>query len=177
MVEIEINNERNGDLLFHPTGERVRGRFDVRAINSPEIGTLVRDLPNGVPGQVIRFDPTTGTGAIVEPLHDFQYTATRAAIEKRIGGAVDFDKPVKEFPNAHAGTWLGWMRRAVVAGVARVVKGKLPDSDPPDMRRGMYYTEKADPRDTTINQLVALLTSKLSPAERKELAGGLAVAK
>ena len=183
MVEIEVNDGRNGDLLFHPTGERVRGRFDASKVNASELGTLVRDLPSGVPGQLIRFDPATGTGAIVDPLHDPANAATKAAIEKRItgasafGGSVDFGQPVKEYKDAHAGTWTGWMRRAVAAGLARVTKGKLPDEDPADMRRSFYSTAKTDPKDATITQLVALLTAKLTPAERKELAGVLGTAK
>ena len=69
------------------------------------------------------------------------------------------------------------MRRAVAAGLATVTKGKLPEADPPDMRRGFYTAEpKADAKDATITQLVALLTAKLTPAERKELAGVLGTA-
>ena len=183
MIEIEGCDGRNGDLLFHPSGDRVRGRFEPAKVNAPELGTLPREFPNGVPGMLIRFDPATSTGSIVDPLHDAVNAPTRAAIEKRLTsasvftGSVDFGQPVKEYPNAHAGTWLGWMRRAVVAGLAKLTKGKLPESDPPDMRRGFYTPEpKADPKDALITQLVGLLTAKLSPTERKELAGLLGTA-
>lgn len=183
MVEIEVNDGRNGDLLFHPTGERVRGRFDAAKVNAPELGTLVRDLPSGVPGQLIRFDPATNTGAIVDPLHDPANAATRAAIEKRLtgssvfAGAVEFPPAVKEYANAHGPTWTGWMRRAVAAGLARVTKGKLPDADPPDMRRSFYSTPKVDPKDATINQLIGLLAAQLPDGKKKELAALLGVAK
>ena len=176
MVEIVIDTGTNGDLLFHPTGDRVRGAFSPGKVASSEPGTLHRDLPNGVPGQVIRFDPTTNTGSIVEPLQDPANAGIKEAIVKRLSagsafsGTVEF--PVsKEYANAHAGTWLGWMRRAVASGSAKLTKGKLPESDPPDMRRSFYTVERTDPKDDLIKQLVGLLTAKLSPTEKKELAG------
>lgn len=179
MLEIEINNATNGDLLFHPAGERVRGRFDPARVAAEDIGALVRDFPSGIPGQVIAFDPATNTGFIRDSLTSAEHAKTREAIERRAGGLsgqparVEYPPAERQFPNAHAGTWLGWMRRAVASGAAKLVRGKLPESDPADMRRGFYFTEKTDPKDATITQLVALLTAKLSPAERKELAGVL----
>jgi hypothetical protein len=180
MVEIEVDEATNGGLLFHPAGERVRGRFDPARVASDDIGTLVRQFPRGVPGQVIAYDPATNTGYIREPLLDPANADVKAAVEKKLTAlspgqsTVDFGTAVREYPTAHAGTWLGWMARAVRSGVARVVKGKLPESDPPDMKRGFYTSEpKADPRDATITQLVGLLTAKLTPAERKELAAVL----
>jgi hypothetical protein len=180
VLEIEINTGANGDLLFHPAGERVRGRFDPARVAAEEIGQLVRDFPSGVPGQVVAFDPATNTGFIRDALGTApEHTKTREAIERRAGGLsgqparVEYPPAEKQFPNAHAGTWLGWMRRAVASGAAKVLRGKLPETDPADMRRGFYFADKTDPKDATITQLVALLTAKLSPAERKELAGVL----
>ncbi len=170
MVEIVVDNGQNGDLLFHPAAERVRGAVDVSRVQLPELGTLPRDFPKGIPGQTIAFDPATNTGSIREPLLTAEHATVRATIEKTIPGA-DFGVAERSYPNAHAGTWLGHMRRAVEAGLAKLVKGKLPEADPPDMRKGFYTPEpKADPKDATITQLVALLASKLSPAERKEMA-------
>lgn len=183
MVEIVVDTGRNGDLLFHPAGERVRGTFSAVNVAAEDIGALCRDFPQGVPGQVIGFDPATGTGYIRDPLTAPEHAGTRAVIERRLGGLsgtpakVDYPAAEKRFENAHAGTWLGWMARAVKSGAAKLVKGKLPDTDPADMKRGFYHQDRIDPKDGVITQLTALLMAKLSPAERKELAGVLGAAK
>lgn len=179
MVEIVVDNGKNGDLLFHPAGERVRGAFSPARVASEDIGQLVRDFPDGIPGQVIAFDPATNTGFIRDPLASAEHAQTRAAVERRLGGLsgqparVEYPAAERQFPNADAATWLGWMGRAVRSGLAKIVKGKVPAADPEGMRTGFYHTARTDPKDATITQLVALLTAKLSPAERKELAGVL----
>lgn len=183
MIEIEVDTGTNGDLLFHPLGERVRGRFDLLNV-SGDTTALRDDFRKGVPGQVIAFDPATNTGYVREPLHSTEHAETREAIAKRqnrspdvLGREVGFGQAVKEFRGAHAGTWLGWMRRAVASGLARVVNGKLPEIDPADMKKELHFTPRSDPKDATINQLLALLTAKLSPQERKDLASVLASGK
>lgn len=183
MVEIEVNDGRNGGLLFHPTGDRCRGRFDAAKVNAPELGTLPRDFPNGIPGVLIQFDPASGTGRIIDPLHDAAHAETRATCERRhkasnpLGGWLSFGTAVKTYEKADAATWLGWMRRAVAAGCAKLTKGKLPESDPPEMRKSFYSTPKVDPKDATINQLIGLLAAQLPDAKKKELAALLAPAK
>jgi hypothetical protein len=114
----------------------------------------------------------------VEPLADPANADIRAAVEKRLKAAspnateIAFPPAVKEFPNADAATWTGWMRRCVAAGVARLVSGKLPAADPEGMKRSFFSPEpRPDPKDDTIAALTRLLLTKLSPAERKELSG------
>jgi hypothetical protein len=183
VVEIVIDTSRNGDVLFHPAGERVRGAFQPVNVAAEDIGQLVRDFPRGIPGATIAFDPATGTGFIRDPLTSPELTKEREAIERRAGGLlgqpakVEYPPAEKRFDSAHAGTWLGWMRRLVASGVAKLVRGKLPDSDPPDMKRGFYHTPKVDPSTATINQLVALLAAQLPDAKKKELAALLSPAK
>jgi len=173
MIEIEVDNGLNGDLLFHPVGERVRGLFLATNVRSEDIGKLVREVPR-VPGQIIAFDEKTSTGFIHEPLQDPGNAAIREQIQKRtesrLGGKVEF--PVsKEYPNAHAPTWLGHMRRCVHAGLAKVIKGDLPKEDPSDMKVGFYSPiRQADPKDAIIEKLMALLLIKLTPEEKKQLA-------
>jgi len=171
MIELQIDTGTNGDVMFHPVGERVRGRFQVAKVNASELGTLPRDLPDGVPGQVIAFDPATSTGYIRDPLLSPENASIKDAIVKRMGGQVEFGPAEKPFPNAHAGTWTGWMRQLVLAGLAKVVKGKLPDSDPEDMRRSFYTPDaKVDRRDAIIDKLTALLMATMPADKRKELA-------
>jgi hypothetical protein len=69
------------------------------------------------------------------------------------------------------------MIRAVRAGYARLTMGTLPDVIPADAKPRKFSSlsqpPEKDARDKTIETLTALLVSKLSPAERKELAGVL----
>jgi hypothetical protein len=177
VVEIVVDDGRNGYLLFHPAGERVRGAIQPANVAADDIGKLVRDFPRGIPGAIIGFDPATGTGYIRDPLGTApELTKEREAVARRFGSLsgepakMEYPPAEKRFENAHAGTWLGWMGRAVKAGLAKVAKGELPKSDPPDMRKGFYHTERTDPKDATINQLIGLLAAQLPDAKKKELA-------
>jgi hypothetical protein len=62
------------------------------------------------------------------------------------------------------------MRRLVAAGVAKVIRGTLPASDPEGMRKSFFHTPQVDPKDAQIGQLLALLAAQLPDAKRKELA-------
>lgn len=178
-VEIEVNTPTNGNLLFQPTLTTVRGRFLPTRVASKHIGELVREFPEGLPGQRIRLDPDTATGAILEPLADPGAAELRAAVAKRLtgdrDGKVEYAPAKVTFADVHAPTWMLWMLRAVRAGLAKVTRGTLPDVEPPDGKRDLFARPTVpDAKDAVIEKLTALLIAKLSPAERKELASILA---
>jgi hypothetical protein len=177
VIEIEVDTPNNGDLFFLPAMQRVRGRFLPTRVASEDIGRLVRDFPNGVPGQRIRLDTAAAMGSIIEPLHDEEHAATAAAVEKRLlanapgNGEVGYDPPVKEHM-AFVPTWLLWMRRAVNAGYARLVKGKLPDADPPEGTKELF--RPAASRDEVIEKLTAMLFASMPAEKQKEVMAILA---
>lgn len=179
VIEVEIANVTNANARFEPIGETVRGGFQVARARTPEAGALVMSLPAGVPGQRIRLDTDKGVGSVIEPLTAPEHKATRQALARLVTqdenadeGRLQFAPAVKEYPNAHAGTWVGWMVRLVRSGVAKLTAGKLPDKVPADAKpRQFSPPEQPDERDQTIRQLTALLVSKLSADEKKAFAG------
>lgn len=183
-VEVEIDGPRNQSAYFPPLDVTLRGRFDPTRIptEGEGLGALVRAFPNGgIPGQRLVLDPATGTGTIVEPLADPANAKVRQAIEafhkerNIAAGGLEFPIAARVHPGVHLPTWLGWLKRLVESGVARVVKGKLPEDDPPEMKKGFFNPpSRTDAKDEQIRQLTALLVAKLSPTERKEMAGILA---
>lgn len=175
MIEVEVDTPTNGNLMFQPTLTTVRGRFMPARVASKHIGELVREFPEGVPGQRIRLDPVTGTGAILEPLADPAAAELRAAVAKRLtrdpDGKVEYAPAKQTFADVHVPTWTLWIMRAVRAGLARVVKGTLPDIEPADGKRDFFARPTVpDAKDAVIEKLTGLLIAKLTPAERKELA-------
>jgi hypothetical protein len=120
----------------------VRGAFVPANVAAQDIGDLCRAFGAGIPGATIGYDSATGCGFIRDPLGSPELARTRETIEKRRAGGASQPEPLeypaseKRFEGAHGPTWLGHMRRLVAAGVAKVVKGKLPDSDPAEMKTG-----------------------------------------
>lgn len=176
VIEIEVDNATNSDLHFVPTGTRVRGGFAAGRVRLAAAGQLALELPDGVPGQRVRIDTDAKTGAILEPLADPAAKPLRTAVAKIVTGEPDatedrvsFAPAVKEYLNADPAKWVGWMARAVKAGYAKLTKGTLPAVNLADSARPTR--DEPDSRDKTIETLTALLLAKLSPTERKELAG------
>jgi hypothetical protein len=65
-------------------------------------------------------------------------------------------------------TWLYWLKRAVGAGIARVVQGKLPDKIEGKVKKTFVSNERTkDPKDKLIDRLTAILFSKLPASERR----------
>lgn len=127
VVEIEVDHENNGNMYFLPLKRTVRGRFTVaRAIKREgKAGNILQRFPEGViPGKRIGFDMSRGVGYITEPLREPQH----AELFEEISSRNKVDPEREETPNAHAPSWLHWMRRAVQSGQAKVVKGELPET-------------------------------------------------
>jgi hypothetical protein len=185
VLEIEVDTPTNGDLMFEPIQERVRGAFRADRVNNEAAGKLAMRLPGGIPGQRIRIDTETGLGTLHEPLAAVGNGKMRETIAKLVTGdeqateaRVCFMSIESRFEKVHVPTWLAWMIRAVRGGLAKVTAGKLPDQIPADAKLRTYSSasqgEQPDEKDVTIGKLTALLLAKLSPAEKKELSGLLA---
>jgi len=84
-----------------------------------------------IPAQRLGIDPE-GIGYIAEPLHEDAHLATRERIERQ---GMTLEPAVQTFGAVDLPTWLFWMRRTVEAGVARVVRGKLPETVEGEPRR------------------------------------------
>ena len=183
LIEIEVNSPSNADLHWEPTAERVRGAFQPSRVKQESAGKLAMALPTGLPGQRIRLDTDARVGTILEPLATPAHAATRATVAKLVTGdesateaRLSFAPPERTYPGVHVPTWLSYMVKAVRSGVARIVKGELPADPPADAKPRVFSSLSRPPADAKPTSLADLLTAltKLTPAERKELAGILA---
>jgi hypothetical protein len=168
VIEIEPDTAGNNSLHFMPIGKTIRGRFDYARDSEPQAALLKNAFGGVVPGQRLGIDLDAGEGYVVEPLHEAQHKGVRAVIERK-GLALAAERQTFSLPSKddHA-TWVYWFKRAVESGLAKLVKGRIPDKLDGTPRKQFITTErKPDAKDATIARLTALLVAKLSPAERK----------
>src|SRR5262249_33297426 len=99
-------------------------------------------------------------------------TGDESATEARLS----FAPPEKTYPGVHVPTWLAYMVKAARAGYARVVKGELPADLPADAKPRGFSSLSRPQNGPKAKRLADLLLgiTRLSPAERKELAVALA---
>lgn len=123
-ITIEATGPQNACLFFAPLKRAIRGRFDALRATRYDAGAvkLLTEWPQPVPGQRLRLNLDTGEASVIEPLHEAEFAAIRAKIERT--GRLE---PSAQPTPAHVPTWLYWMKRAVESGMAVVVEGKLPD--------------------------------------------------
>ena len=144
VIEIEIDGERNQSHYFRPLQQKIRGRFDPTRLQKFDdgAGKIAREWPQPIPGQRLRLNPTDGTAAIVDPLHEDEHADTRERIERK-----GYRLPVamKTFEAVHVPTWAYWMRSAVDAGCARVLRGELPDEIDGEPQTSFVVTRRKDP--------------------------------
>ena len=167
VVEIEIDGPHNENLIFMPIGaKRVRGRFDWRRVREPLAAITAARWPAGgvIPGQRIGLDLETGTGFVVDPLHDDANALTR---ERIVGQGLALPPARQEFPSVHVPTWLHWIKRAVEAGLAKIVTGALPAKIEGEPKLSFFGNPTVDPRDAMIDKLIDLVTGLL-PAEKRK---------
>ena len=122
-VTLAVEGPHNECLHFRPINQRLRGRFDYLRDTEPAARLAAGDWTDDIPGIRYGYDFERRCGFVHDPLNDPEFSHVRERIE-----ALGFKPgPVrKEFPDADAATWLYWMRRAVEAGLAVVIEGKLP---------------------------------------------------
>ena len=121
-VEVEVCAPQSRQLFFSPVGKTVRGRVDFAHVKSKAELSLRDTWPDPIPGKIIGINEA-GEKYIREPLHDSENTKLRMLIQSR--GMVLEDER-ETFAGESIITWLYWLRRAVDAGLARILKGELP---------------------------------------------------
>lgn len=163
-IEIEVDGPHNENLRFRPLQRRIRGRFDIQRVGEPLAKLKAHEWPTPIPAQRLGIT-ADGDGYLLEPLHDAEYAALREKIGK---GGKRLEPPVQEFESIHLPSWLYWMRRAVESGLARVVKGKLPDkidgeprkdfiNAPPDPSATDKLTKTLEAQTNAFNRLAAAI--------------------
>lgn len=141
IAEIEIATKECRNLYFAPIQRRIRGRFDFRDVAEKESGKFVKDWP-AIPGQRLHLNFDTGEAAIVEPLRDAENESLRMRLETSFARRTPIAR--EEFKGIDTATWAYWMRRAIDAGHAKLVAGKLPEGEIPGAKRE-WSDKKPDP--------------------------------
>ena len=100
----------------------MRGSFDYDRMSEPMAKIEASKWPGPIPGQRLGVEPD-GTGFIREPLHDEEHAPLRERIERT---GVKLEPAVQTFEDVDLPSWLFYVKRAVEAGIAKVVKGELP---------------------------------------------------
>ncbi|MGE3313999.1 MAG: hypothetical protein AB7O26_02705 [Planctomycetaceae bacterium] len=163
VIEVEIDVARNRNLYFVPIDRNVRGRFDWRRVadkHGPELRDQWGEEP--LPGQTISLDVENQSGAILEPL------AAVPEFKKRVEARRESLAPARqEFANVNPAAWLYWIKAAVEAGKARLLKGKLPETIDYKPAR---FGEPQSTTDRLLETLIALTTSMLSDKDRSDVA-------
>lgn len=130
VAEIELT-AKNTQVIFPPLGqtrkEGLRGTYDYREV--PGAYEVYRTY-GVVPGHRVGVDPDRGVGYVLEPIHGDAKLKAKIVERWRLGDER------REFNLQTPDRWLRCMVRLVQGGLAKVVKGKLPDKidpivDPP----------------------------------------------
>jgi hypothetical protein len=180
VIEIEADEKHNRSMFFLPLQRPIRGRLDFGREADPEAIRLTRDFPTPIPGQRIFFDPDREEAAVVEPLHGDEHKALRELIASKNLGALDPERVTVPAPKDTHRTFYYWLRRAIDAGLARVVRGTIPDMEEIQKRmkgriqKSWIVPDRGpDRKDRIIEKLVALVGASLTPAGRKALEAAL----
>jgi hypothetical protein len=162
LIEVEIDVKRNRNLYFAPLDRAVRSRFDWRRV-ADKHGAELRDLwgEEPIPGQRLTLDITRAEGAIVEPLQD------RSEYKKRIEARDQTLPPARQtFPNVQVNEWLYWLKAAVHAGDAHLLRGVLPESVDYTPKR---FGDSPSANERLTEALIAVLYSGLNDRQREEV--------
>lgn len=179
-VTLEVS-ARNCDLYFRPAQRSLRGRLDFMEIPDPAAGTLAKHWGGALPGQLIELDFTNKRGRVLEPLHDRPLAVAKL---KERGLALA--------PREQALSWDGatlhyWTRRAVEAGMLRIVEGRLPGEQPPGVvQKQWVYKTSISAKEARVDKMIEelgatakalgtvaqVLLASLPEAKRRELGLG-----
>ena len=162
VVEIEVDSPKNGSLVFAPIQKKVRGRYD----DSRVIAEYVKRDARKYPGQVIGLDLESGVGYIRETLHEDRYESLRI----RLSQQWSIPQERREYQSTDVPTWLHWMRRAVDGGLARVVKGVLPEKIEGTPRKE-WNVPKSRNRARVLEKVLAVLMANLTPEQKQSVEG------
>ena len=144
MIEVEIGDVHNHSFWFPPISKLIRGSFDFNRHPEPLAKVEASKWPGPIPGQRLGIEPD-GTGFIKEPLHD----EVNAELRKRIEATgVSLAPALQTFDDVDLPSWLFYIKLAVEVGVAKVVRGSLPDEIEGKVRHDYVLNEaEATPMD------------------------------
>ena len=159
-VEVEIGGPLNECLSFRPLpGRLVRGRYDLNRVAEPLAKLKSAEWPVPVPGQRIGVD-AEGIGYLAEPLHSPEHKPLREKIER---AGMRLEPELTTFEGVDVVSWLYWLKRAVEGGIARVVKGALPDKIDGKPRKNFIM---AEPEPSAVDKLTAAIEKQSQLFER-----------
>lgn len=135
-VRVEVVGEMNHQLLFGPTQQRLRGKWDTHNIRTGEQTPQLAAMPT-VPGMTITVWPLARRAETADPLLDPVNKELLARISAAYQQLPNVGRPCCGVPTKckeamnddELATWLYWMRQAVNAGYAAVVRGELPAAE------------------------------------------------
>jgi hypothetical protein len=122
-IELEIDGVNNENLHFRPMERRIRGRLDFTRVKEPMAMVESSKWPKPIPSQRFGID-AEGIGYLIEPLQDAENAVLKEKIEKQ---GQKLEPAMQTFENADLPTWYFWIKQAVESGIAKIVKGKLPE--------------------------------------------------
>jgi hypothetical protein len=134
-VTIEIGDEMNRQILFGPTQERLRGRWDVHNMQRGDTsGVGLLQMPT-IPGMYVILSPRERRGMILDPLAQPENINVLARISETHNSL--FSRPCKpcepiireDMSDDDIATWMYWIWRCVHAKQARVLSGKIPETE------------------------------------------------
>lgn len=145
-VVIEIGDDRNRNIMWNPTQDVLRGRWDKDKLRAGELNQKTEMIPT-IPGLRIEIDGRRRVLRIYDPLDSERLASLLAKVKRGVKAAINVDgTPEKErryedSSETEIKTWLWWARR-LVEGVplsedeltatvrggpqARVIEGSLP---------------------------------------------------
>jgi hypothetical protein len=150
-IIIEFDGPQNQSILFQPLQRKLRGRFDPRRMANA--GRLHNEWPQGVPGQRLQLNVSTGEAAIVEPLWDAQHNAIRERIEAK-GMKLP---PGREEIKADVATWIYWLKPLVETGKAKVLSGEFPTKVEGTPRTRFHSEARPDAVETAVEKLASAI--------------------
>jgi hypothetical protein len=179
VVEIEIDGPRNESSYFQPIAKHVRGRLTFAKIaNKNAMVERIRWPNDHIPGCVIGYDYTTGTGYVRDRLYEPEYEDVRRHIEVARKQVLGPERT--ETPHADLSTWCYWMDRICDAGHATVIAGEFPAVLPSEPKKDFFTradseTEKLKRENSNLKDDVSAMRSEL--AELRGLVKGAGVGK
>jgi hypothetical protein len=166
-VEIKIDGPQNNNLCFKPLQRTLRGTFDLNRVPEPLARMKYSEFPQPIPGLHIAVDAEKKTATITDPLYNMEHVGIKEKIESM---GMKLGPHVETFENIDTVTWLFWCRRAVATGTCKIVAGKFPEIDEAKARKDFIMPDVvADPKDSLINKLVAIMYASMDPEARKRV--------
>ena len=163
---VEIDGPRNNSWSFPAMSRVIRGKFDLLRVAEPNAVKLRQQYPDPIPGQQLCVDLSSGECAVLEPLQDDAHETLRKKLEKSYSIA-----PAREVVSgADVSTWLFWIKKAVKAGIAKVISGSIPDKLPGEPKvRNLFGTERRNPQQDLQRALLGVLFAGLSESQKAEV--------